>query len=205
MPSILPHVLLPVLLGIAFLPVARKRLLQWAPVALVPDLDYFFAKEFHRAALSNIWIPLIMVGILVWMWRRNDPTARFAEWMWRPGAPGNLALATYFIVGHMFMDVFAGGISLFWPLVPTNLYIDFAIIVDTATNQPVVTAGGGTEPDIVEVSPVFTWWSVIDTAMLALTAVILAAWLIARRLRAARDPPPVVVRRRAVVAPIHKG
>jgi hypothetical protein len=198
-------VLLPVLLGFAFLPVARKRLLWWSPMALAPDLDYFFAKQFHRALLSNIWIPLILAGVLMLLWRRRDPTAHFGEWMWRPGAPGNLSISLYFVLGHLLMDVFAGGISLFWPLATTNFYLFFHIIVDTATNEPVIGGGGGAEPDIVTVSPVFEWWSTIDTAMLALTAVTVLVWFTVRQVRLRGMPKPLRIRRAATLAsPSHK-
>ncbi len=204
MPSVLPHLLVPVLLGIAFLPVARKRLLLWAPLALVPDLDYFFAKEYHRALLSNIWIPLALAATLFVLWRVRDPTSRLGEYMWRPGAPGNVALSTYYIGGHLLMDVFAGGVSLLWPLTPRNFYLFFNIVVDTETNQPVVTGEGGTEPDIVTVSPQFEWWSTIDSAMATLTAVTLLVWLAWRWWGRRGVVQPVVVRRAAVEAPSHK-
>ncbi len=204
LPSVLPHVVAPTLFALAFFPASRKRILAWLPLALVPDADYFLARAFHRAAFHNVWIPLILTAAMIIVWRRQDPDASFGEFAWRPGTPVNLLLANYFLASHVFMDLFAGGISVLWPLTPRNFYFTFQILVDTATNQPVTTIDGGTEPDIVTVSPKYEWWSVIDTAVASFLAVAISAWLGYSRWRRLRSPPPITVHREAVMAPIHK-
>ncbi len=204
LPSILPHIVAPVLFALAFMPMQRKRILLWSPIVLAPDLDYFFARSFHRAALSNIWIPLILIGVLVVLWRRRDAAAAFWEWAFRPGAPGNLLLVNYYLIAHIVMDFFVGGVSLLWPLTNRNFYFIFQIVVDTATNKPVTTTEGGTDPDIVSVSPAFEWWSVIDTAVAAFLVVATLAYLAYRRWYRARHPLPLVIKRGAIAAPIHK-
>lgn len=193
----------PLLFALAFLPATRKRILLWSPIVWAPDLDYFFAREYHRAALSNIWLPLILIGVLVFLWRRRDPDARFLEWMWRPGAPANLSLVTYYLLSHTLMDIFAGGVVLLWPLSLTNFYLFFQIVVDTATNEPVARGEGGTEPGIPEVAPSFEWWSTIDTAILVFVVVATGLWLLYRAWHQRAYPPPVEVERHAVLDPIH--
>ena len=200
MPSFLPHIVAPALLALAFFPMARRRILMWAPIVWLPDLDYFFAVEYHRALLSNIFIPLGVATALVVLWRRRDPAAAFWEFAFRPGAPGALLLVAYYLSGHILMDVFAGGVVLFWPLTELNVYSFFAIQVDTATNQPTVFAESGTEDGIPQVTSTYTWLSAVDTAIGAfLLAALLGwgAWRLWRRARGWRSP--VVVERKATI------
>lgn len=196
-PSFLPHLVAPLLFALAFLPMERKRILAWSPIVWAPDLDFFFAKDYHRAALSNIWIPLIVIGVLVWLWRRRDPEASILEFMFRPGAPGALLLVSYYLLSHILMDIFAGGVSLLWPLMDTNFYLFYQILVNTETNQPEATGGGGAEPGIVEITPVFEWLSPIDTAVGVFLIAATAAWLGYRTWKRRVSPPPVIVMREA--------
>ncbi len=189
----------------------RKRILLWSPIVFAPDVDYFLARDLHRALLSNIWIPLYIMAAWLILWRRRDPSAAFWEWAFRPGMPGAFTLVVYYLHSHILMDFFAGGISMFWPLTTRNFYYVFQIVVDTATNQPVTTSEGGTEPDIVSVSSNFEWWSVVDTAIAAFLVVAVAGYWFYRRWHRARFPPAVVVRRGAapiegqgVMGPSHK-
>lgn len=199
-PSILPHLVAPVLFALAFLPAQRKRILLWSPMALAPDLDYFFAKDYHRALLSNIWIPLAVLVALVILWRRRDPEARFMEFAFRPGAPGRLALSFYFLASHILMDVFAGGVVLLWPLTQVNFDLFFNIVVDTQTNQPVVTAEGSAEPGIPQITPRFEWWSTIDTAVATFLGAATASWLSWRWWSRRGQPKPVVIHHESISA-----
>ncbi|MGB1586005.1 MAG: hypothetical protein ACPHID_03035 [Thermoplasmatota archaeon] len=202
MPSFIPHLVAPVLVALAFFPMRRKQILLWAPMVWVPDLDYFFAVEYHRALLSNIWIPVILFGSLVALWRRRDPLARFWEFATRPGAPGALLLTSYYFAGHILMDIFAGGVVVLWPLTLTNVFLFFQIRVDTATNTPVAEGGGGIEQGIPEVTANYTWLSAIDVAVGAFLVACIATWLGWRgwqRIQGRR--PPVTVVRRAIQKP----
>ena len=205
MPSFLPHLVAPLLFALAFLPMERRRILLWAPMVWVPDLDFFFAKEYHRALLSNVWIPLILLGVLVLLWRRRDPEARLPEFMFRPGAPGALLLSSYYLLGHILMDVFAGGVALFWPLSTYSPYLFLSIRVNTETGEPTVAGEGGAPPVIPEITPVYEWFSTIDAAVLSFLAVATAAWLAYAAWHRRVHPPPVRVRRGArLAAPIQK-
>lgn len=175
---------------------ARKQVLLWGPMVFVPDLDFFFAKDHHRAVLGNIWWPSLTAGALWWLWRRRDPAARFWEFATRPGAPGGLLLSTYYLLGHIVMDLFVGGVPLFWPLTTISPSIAFAIFVDTQTGQAEPTGGAEVLPDIPDVSPVFPWLAYDHTAQLAFLAAVLLGWLGwrgVRRLQGHR--PPIVIER----------
>ncbi len=202
----MPHLVVPLLLALAVLPMARRQIILWAPMVWVPDLDFFFAKEYHRALLSNIWIPLALVGALLWLWRRRDPTSRLSEFMFRPGAPGGLFLSAYYFAGHILMDIFAGGVALFWPLSTYSPYLFLSIRVNTATGETDVVGEGGTPPDIPEITPVYEWFSTIDAAMLTLVAVV-ALVVMGRQLwMRAKAPSPVRVKTTATLhSPIQKG
>lgn len=190
------------LVALAFFPMRRKQILLWAPMVWVPDLDYFFAVEYHRALLSNIWIPVLLFGSLIALWRRRDPTARFWEFATRPGAPGGLLLTSYYFAGHILMDIFAGGVVVLWPLTVANVFLFFQIRVDTATNTPVAEGSGGVEQGIPEVTANYTWLSAIDVAVGAFLLACIAVWLGWRgwkRLQGERRP--VVVVRQAIQKP----
>lgn len=205
MPSFLPHLVAPLLFALAFLPIERRRILLLAPLVWVPDLDFFFAKDHHRAVLGNIWIPLAFVAALLVLWRRRDPTARLGEFMFRPGAPANLFLAAYYFLGHALMDVFAGGVPLFWPLSTYSPYLFLSVRVNTATGEPDVVGDGGVPADIPEITPVYEWFSTIDAAVLAFLVVATGLWLAhAWRERRLRPPPRTVHRSARLSAPIQK-
>ncbi len=171
----------------------------------VPDLDFFFAKQYHRALLSNIWIPLALGAALYLLWRRRDPTSRLTEFMFRPGTPGALFLSMYYFAGHILMDIFAGGVALFWPLSTYSPYLFLSIQVNTATGQTNVLGEGGAPPNIPEITPVYEWFSTIDAAMLAFLVagtIIHTTW---RLWKHRTDPAPLRVRTRATLrSPIQK-
>ena len=203
MPSFIPHLVAPVLVALAFFPMRRRQILLWAPMVWVPDLDYFFAVAYHRALLSNIWLPLLMAGGLAWMWRKRDPAAAFWEYATRPGAPGGLLLTCYYFLSHILMDIFAGGVVVLWPLSLANVFLFFQIRVDTATNTPVTDAAGGLEQGVPEIAADYTWLSAIDVAVSAFLITCILAWLGwkgVRRLQG-RKPPVVVVREASIQKP----
>lgn len=198
MPSWLPHVFVPVAVGLLLLPVPRRLLLAWAPLAWAPDLDYL-VPALHRAATHSLLLPAILLGVLLGSWRALDPRARFAEYATRPGHPVHLTLAAYYLAGHSFLDVFAGGVVLLWPLLDTNVFLGFEVLLLTETNELVPDAYGGTSEGAPALAPVYAWMSYVDTATLAFVAVALAASG-AIRWAGRGAPRPVVVRRTATRA-----
>ncbi len=205
MVSWLPHLVLPLLVGLAFLPVERRRLLLLAPLVWVPDADYI-VQSIHRAASHSVLIPAALGVALVVLWRRRDPTSDIVEFATRPGAPANLLVAGYYFASHLILDLFQGGVVLFWPLNNTNFYLAYQILLDTQTNTFVAGGSAGTSQGAPALSPLFPWFSTRDMAYVAFFAACAAAWLAVRyspagrRLRRSR---PVVVERAAALAPAH--
>lgn len=205
MPSFLPHILAPALVAAAFFPIPRRTVLLLAPTVWLPDLDYLVQSQ-HRAVTHSVLVPLALLAAVVVLWRRRDPAARFWEFATRPGAPVALSLMAFFIASHELMDVFAGGVVLFWPFSYTTFFADLELVLHTQTNTFEPVAEAGTEQGVPEIADDYAWLSYVDTAILVFLLACLAGWLAVRVWRSARGtlPPKPVVLRREAVAPIHK-
>jgi hypothetical protein len=207
-PSFLPHAVAPALVAAAFFPVPRRTVLLYLPMVWVPDLDYLVQSQ-HRAVTHSILIPLVLLAALAVLWWRRDRAARFWEFATRPGAPVGLSLSAFYLASHSFMDVFAGGVVLLWPLTYTNFFTDFQIILDTGSNTFEPVGSAGTEQGTPQLSPTYPWLSYVDTAVAAFLAACVTGWLAVRQWRKARGTlpaRPVVMRRDAalVEGPVHK-
>lgn len=208
MVSWLPHAVIPGLLALAFFRhVPRKTILMTLPIVWAVDADY--AVQFlHRAVTHSVLWPGILLGIVVALWRRRDATARFWEFATRPGAPAILSLLSFFWASHLVLDVFQGGVVLFWPLDNTNLFLGFEILLDTGQNTFTPQGEAGTSEGAPELSPVYPWVTYEHSAYLAFFAACATGWIgvrLWRRARGTLPPKAVVVERVATLAsPIHK-
>lgn len=207
-PSFLPHIVAPALVAAAFFPIPRRTVLLLSPAVFLPDLDYLIQSQ-HRAITHSLLLPLALFAAVAVLWRRRDPESRFWEFATRPGAPVRLTLVSFFAASHLLMDVFAGGVVLLWPFVDTNFYLAFEILLDTGSNTFAPAGEGGTSEGAPELSPVYEWFSTVDTAVAAFLAATLGGWAAVqawRRFRGTLPPRPVVVRREATLAPaVHEG
>ncbi len=202
MVSWLPHLVLPLLVGLAFLPVERRRLILLAPLVWVPDADYV-VQSIHRAATHSVLIPLALVTALAVLWWRRDPASNIVEFATRPGAPANLLIAAYYFASHLIMDLFQGGVVLFWPLSNTNFYLAYQILLDTGTNTFEAGGTAGTSEGAPTLSPIYPWFSTRDMAYVGFLAAVGALWLAIRYSplgRQARAKRPVMVERHAQAA-----
>lgn len=165
MPSFLPHAVIPCLVALAFFPMSRRRIVALVPFAWAPDLDYL-VPGLHRAVTTNVWIPLAFLVAVVLLWRRRDPDAGFWSFAVRPGTPANLTLISYYWGSHVFLDVFAGGAVLFWPLLDINFFWFYQIVLDTGTNTFTDELEVGTEAGAPTVTPTYEWFSAEHNAIL---------------------------------------
>ena len=206
-PSFLPHLVAPTLVALAFFPIRRRTILLLAWTVWLPDLDYIVPAQ-HRAITHSVFIPMLLLAVVVLLWRRRDPSARFWEFATRPGAPVVLSLLAFFIASHELMDVFAGGVVLLWPALDTNFFLGFEIVLDTGENTFTPHGEGGTEQGAPQLDPTYTWVSAVDTAVFSFLVAALLVWGSVhgwRRWAGTLPPRPVVVRRTATLAePIHK-
>jgi hypothetical protein len=198
-PSFLPHIVVPGLVALAFFPIERKRILLLAPLVWLPDVDYIVPAQ-HRAVTHSVLIPIVLFGIVLALWRRRDPTSRFWEFATRPGHLANMTLASFYIGSHLLMDVFQGGVVLLWPLLNTNFYLAFEILLNTGTNTFTPAGEGGTSEGAPQLAPLYPWFSTEHTAIAVFLASCVAVagttWLW-RRSTGRIPPKPVIIQRKA--------
>lgn len=170
MVSWVPHIVLPALVALAFFrSLPRVWVMAMAPIVWLQDLDYLSPGE-HRVYSHNIFVPLIPLVILFLLHRRNPLGLTLRNFATRPGLPVALLLASYYLASHVLLDIFAGGVVLFWPLLNTNIFIDFEIWLNTKTNTFLPQGEAGTSIGAPDVAPMYPWLSYVDTATLALLA-----------------------------------
>ncbi len=195
MVSWVPHIVIPALVALAFFRRLPRTWVMWmAPVVWVPDLDYFSPGE-HRVWTHNLWIPLALLLACIVLWRRRDPTSRFLAFAARPGWPVALLLASYYWASHLLLDIFAGGVLLFWPLSNLDFFLFYEIHVNLQTGETTPIAEGGATPGAPELSTDYAWLNYEHTAVLAFLAVVglaaLALWVRRQRRAVLGRAPPV--------------
>ena len=181
MPSFLVHAVVPTLAMLAarrwFDP--RVVLLLW-PFTILPDVDYFGDNGtwwVHRATLSNVFVAALLVAATYWGARR---------WAEPGAAPMYARVAAVYLGSHILMDLFVGGVVLFWPLWDRTFLYWLYVEVDTRTNEPVIVSEPATHEGAPVVSETYLWLSPFETAMAAFLlvfwlAVAAAAWRDRRR------------------------
>lgn len=173
--SWIPHIVVPGLMALAFLPVARGKAAYLAPMVWVPDLDIFVPGLSHRSILHSIWVPLGFLVALRWMWT-NSGVQRFWDYALTPGGPQTLLLMAYYWTSHLILDIFTGGVLLFWPW-DRAFYFDLYIQIDTVNKQIEPQVGPGTELGAPPISPLYEWVSFPDGAVLAFCVVCFVFWI----------------------------
>jgi len=191
MPSFVTHLVIPPLVLASMGLVSWRYVVFLAPVAVLPDLDFFIPP--HRAFLTNVWWP-VLLGLAAWRLRHHGRR----EWL-------AAAVGCYYWSSHVLMDLFVGGVVPFWPFLDRTFLLFLAIVVDTRTLEREYVAEAGTYEGIPAVSETFVWLSPQEVAIAALVAATLVAalggqWLARRRLalraQAAPAGPPASAPRR---------
>jgi hypothetical protein len=187
MSSFLIHALIPVLVVLSFGVFRIRSAWAWSPAAWLHDLDFLgwtFAVAFgwqnvHRGLLHNLWLLAIMVGIAWWSYRRHAFATAGGLRAFAEAKPG-LLLVPFYYASHLVLDLFAGGVALFWPLTTRTFYWDFEILVDTTkpVPQPVIETQAGTVPIIPQVSEVYLWMTGEEFAILLLYLLGLGLWFL---------------------------
>ena len=173
MPTFVLQSVIPLLFMLAMPWLDRRRVLLAWPITHLPDIDYLLPP--HRALAHNLFIVLPFVAVGLWAWRNARPT--LAQWM---------LIASVYLLSHIVMDVFAGGVTLLYPLsVHTTCYYA-EIKVVTATNTPYLDAGRCSFTGVPTVAEVYTWLPYTESALLAFlvpAALAVLAWRLWKRRR----------------------
>lgn len=190
MTSWLPHILLPSLVALAFFrTLPRKWVIGLAPTVFIQDLDYLLPGE-HRVVTHTALIPLGIFFALALWWRRRGRLEPFWEFARQPGKPVVLLLLSYYMVSHVVLDVFTGGVVLFWPLSDVNYYASFHLILDTSTNTITPETEAGRTDGPFPLAPQYEWFTYEHAAIVAFLGLVAApaaaAWMV-RRVRRGRD------------------
>ncbi len=188
MVSWVPGIVLPTLAALAFFRnLPRAWVLGLAPLLWVQDLDYL-SPGAHRVYSHNIWIALAPLVACLVLWRRRDPGVRFLAFAARPGWPVALLLASYYFAAHTFLDIFAGGVLLFWPLSDTNFFLYYEIYANLQTGEFEPTGEVGTSEGAPELSTNYPWLTFEHTATIAFLALLALAGLAWRFVARRRSP-----------------
>ncbi len=111
------HLIVPLL---ALLIVSKKEtqkyILLLLPLAVIPDFDTFATQ--HRALLHNIFIPLMLLlfGLVIKEYRTI------------------FIIASVYIASHVVLDMFGGGVALFYPVHNGMAFVDASLAM-SKTNE----------------------------------------------------------------------
>ncbi len=113
MPDWAIHIIVPLLaLMIAGRKEDHKYILLLLPLAVIPDFDTFV--EEHRALLHNVFIPLVLIGLGLLIRSKRSI----------------FLIAAVYIGFHTILDLFGGGVVLFYPLYTKIAFIDVSLEMD---------------------------------------------------------------------------
>lgn len=131
----------------------RLVLILW-PLTHLPDIDYLLIP--HRALAHNVWILLPFLGVGIWAWRKGRVELTQA-----------MIIGSIYVASHIVMDIFAGGVTLLYPLsnYTTCYYAEIKVV--TATNTPFLDAGRCSFDGIPTVATIYTWLPSTEAALLA--------------------------------------
>lgn len=114
MPDILIHLLIPFLILLLIIKKEnRNHVILLLPLAALPDIDIIFQ---HRAFLHNFFIPLTLLFI-------SQLYTKYKH---------IFLISAFYIFSHSFLDIFNGGVSIFYPIIYNTFIINFDIIMNSA-------------------------------------------------------------------------
>lgn len=113
MSYIFSHIFIPLTILILFsdkLKLDKKKIILLSFVGILPDFDVIF---FHRMSFHNIFIiiPILFI-ILVKIIKRQDSIA---------------GIVAFYLISHLILDIFNGGISALYPLYNGIFFINAEI------------------------------------------------------------------------------
>jgi hypothetical protein len=114
MPDLIIHILIPLTALLLFYDKKyRSYVMLLAPLAILPDFDHVITMSLHRALLHNVFIliPTIILALFFYQIRDGGDQNDAGNRMY------NVAIiATFYLLSHLILDSFNGGVALFYPL-----------------------------------------------------------------------------------------
>ena len=110
MPDLLLHLIVPLVALLLFYDRrCRTYILLLSPLAILPDIDHLGSGDFARMWLHNIFVLLPPLFVGAYAYKTGQKKAY------------SIALiAVPYLGSHMLLDMFQGGISLFYPVIGYN-------------------------------------------------------------------------------------
>jgi hypothetical protein len=120
MPSTVVHVGFAALIATALLSTHfdGRSLLVVLAVTAFPDLDTFFGFFWtgaHRAALHNLFLPLVFFGVVFWDVRLRDESYVLSRWGIRGYRVASIAVLGGWLLAGVLLDAFHNGANLLYP------------------------------------------------------------------------------------------
>jgi len=194
--SFLIHLLIPVLIVLSVGVFRIRDAWVWSWGAWLNDVDYlgwslhkaFGWPNLHRALFHNVFLLALALGLSWRAWRRWRPAVGERTLTGFAGAKPGWLLVPFFYTTHLVLDLFAGGLSLFWPITTRTFYWDFEIDVDTthAIPKPIIDSQTGTAPGVVNVSEIYQWMNPEQFAFFLLYVVALVLTIVYERVQGRR-------------------
>lgn len=126
MSSLFNHVFIPVAILLIFskeLKLDPRKILFLSIFAVLPDADAIFLP--HRAVLHNVLIVLIPLFLFILVKSRREV----------------FGIIFFFLASHLLLDLFDGGIFLFYPFYDSVFYANVELLFTMETIRPVLDYG----------------------------------------------------------------
>lgn len=190
--SFLIELLVPVLIVLSLGIFRVRDAWIWSWATWLNDIDFlgwtfhvaYGWPNLHRALLHNLFL-LLVVGAFGWRaWTKWQLTGMGGLAGFAAAKPGWLLVPFYYTC-HLVLDIFAGGVALFWPVTSLSVYWDFELLVDTTKPVPVpdVETQAGTVAGVVDVSPTYLWMNSEQFAIFLLYLFALALTIVYERVQ----------------------
>lgn len=126
MPDLVLHIIIPLVALLLFYDRrCRTYVLLLSPLAVLPDIDHLVSADLARVLLHNIFVllPPLLVGVYAYITGHKKAS--------------NIALIAVFYLGsHVLLDLFQGGVALFYPVTVDNYAITFDFVLQNQQFKP---------------------------------------------------------------------
>jgi hypothetical protein len=141
MPDLILHILVPLTALLLFYDRRyRKYIILLAPLAILPDIDHIITVGLQRALFHNVFIlvPTLTLALYFYETRNASNKNDVSNLLY------NITLiATFYLLSHLILDSFDGGVSLFYPFLLRKYPLVFDLAVQGGNIVPFFGVGVG--------------------------------------------------------------